>query len=162
MLCVCARSSFPRPKNVSLVFFVPRKKRERKEIRKREGFFRFKHLSVLLCAPIIRREESGVVKEAAAVGEGRKRKRRRRRRRKRRTRGKEGKEEKGGRGYLATRTSQKKKRDASLPQNTFDSRRAYHATTARVQRNDAKRERERDVVVVVWLNGRKTKRRRRL
>ena len=152
VLCVCARSSFPRPKNVSLVFFVPRKKRERKEIRKREGFFRFKHLSVLLCAPIIRREESGVVKEAAAVGEGRKRKRRRRRRRKRRTRGKEGKEEKGGRGYLATRTSQKKKRDASLP-HTFDSRRAYHATTARVQRNDAKRERERERETLLLLFG---------
>ena len=44
------------------------KERETKE---REGFFRFKHLSVLLCAPILllRRpeEKSGVVKEAAAI-----------------------------------------------------------------------------------------------
>ena len=74
---------------------------------------------------------------------------------------KKGKKKKGGGGIWQHERLKKKERDASLP-HTFDSRRAYHATTARVQRNDAKRERERDVVVVVWLNGRKTKRRRRL
>ena len=93
------------------------KERETKE---RRGILSLQtHLSVLLCAPILllRRPEEksvGVVKGAAAIvgEEGRKRKRRRRRLwRKRRTQqwGKEGKEEKGGRGYLATRTSQKKK-----------------------------------------------------
>ena len=81
------------------------------------------------------------------------------------TMGKRRERRKRGRGIWQHERLKKKKRDASLPQNTFDSRRAlYHATTARVQRNDAKRERERerDVVVVVWLHGRKTKRRRRL
>ena len=143
------------------------KERETKE---RRGILSLQtHLSVLLCAPILllRRPEEksvGVVKGAAAIvgEEGRKRKRRRRRLwRKRRTQqwGKEGKEEKGGRGYLATRTSQKKKRETHLFPKTLLTRDAHttrrrhaHNETTRRER-ERERERERDVVVVVvWLH----------
>ena len=63
---------------------------------------------------------------------------------------KKGKKKKGGGGIWQHERLKKKERDASLPQNTFDSRRAYHATTARVQRNDAKRERERETLLLLF------------
>ena len=60
--------------------------------------------------------------------------------------GKEGKKKKGEGVFGNTNVSKKeKKKETHLFPNTFDSRRAYHATTARAQRNDAKeRERERE------------------
>ena len=131
------------------------KERETKE---RRGILSLQtHLSVLLCAPILllRRpeEKSGVVKEAAAiVGEGRKRKRRRRRLwRKRRTRrGKEGKEEKGGRGYLATRTSQKKKRETHLFPKTLLTRDAHTTRRRHAYNETTRRERERETLLLLF------------
>ena len=84
---MCVRALFFSPTKKCLSrFFCHSEEEEGKErdTKEREGFFRFKHLSVLLCAPILllRRpeEKSGVVKDPAAIvgEEGRKRKRRRR------------------------------------------------------------------------------------
>jgi len=88
VVCAQKRSSFPRPKNRSLLSFFlylnGRRGKGKRDERERGILSLQTHLSVLLCAPILllRRpeEKSGVVKEAAAIvgEEGRKRKRRRR------------------------------------------------------------------------------------
>ena len=135
VVCAQKRSSFPRPKNRSLLsfFFVPqRKKKERKERRKRdEGFFRFKTpLCSFVCANTTtkapRGEKSvGVVKGTAAiVGEEKEKEKKREKEatleeKEDTTMGKKGKKKKGEGVFGNTNVSKKKKRDISLFKTHF-------------------------------------------
>ncbi len=163
-MCAQKRSSFPRPKNRSLLSFFlylngrRRGKGKRDERETRDSFASNTPLCSFVCANTTtkaprgeecwrrqrscchcwrRREEKKEEKEATLEEKEDTTMGKRRERRKR------------GEGVFGNTNVSKKKKDASLPQNTFDSRRAYHATTARARRNDAKRERERETLLLL-------------
>ena len=76
--------------------------------------------------------------------------------------GKRRERRKRGEGVFGNTNVSKKKRETHLFPKTLLTRDAHTTRRRHAYNETTRRERERDVVVVVWLHGRKTKRRRRL